>query len=193
MRLIIVLAGLLVSVSASAEPRLFRIDPSHFSIAFSADHIGYGPTRGLFLKGSGSFMFDEETGTVSDAVIAVEAASVFSNDKRRDDHLRSADFLDAKEYPEIRFELTEAAALSAETGTVTGNLTILGVTKPVTADVTLNKIGPYPFGDAYVAGISARTVIRRSDWGMTYAVENGWVGDEVTLEIDLEAVRQEEG
>ena len=76
------------------------------------------------------------------------------------------------------------------TGTVTGDLTLRGVTKPVTLDVTLNKIGPYPFGGTYVIGISASTVLKRSDFGMTYAVENGLVGAEIVIRIDLEAIRE---
>lgn len=190
MRIMIVGFVILFSNIASAEPRLFKIDPSHFSIAFSADHIGYGPTRGLFLKGSGSFLFDEENKTVSDVEIVIDASSVFSNDKRRDDHLRSPDFLNAASFPQITFKMTDATPLSETTGTMKGDLTLLGTSKPVSVDVTLNKVGPYPFGNSYVAGVSARAVINRSDWGMSYAVENGWVGNEVTIEIDLEAIRQ---
>ena len=78
----------------------------------------------------------------------------------------------------------------ANTGKVTGDLTIRGVTRPVTLDVKLNKTGVYPYIDNYVAGISARATIKRSDFGMTYAVENGWVGDEVDIIIELEAIRE---
>lgn len=177
-------------VPAQAEPRSYRIDPSHFSIVFNAMHIDYAPTWGLFLKGEGGFTYDEETRELSELSVAIEAGSVFSNDERRDGHLRSDDFLSAEAHPSITFRMTEAEAKTETTGTVTGDLTLRGITRPVTLDVTLNKIGPYPFGGTYVIGISANTTLKRSDFGMTYAVENGLVGDEVSIRIDLEAIRQ---
>ncbi|WP_425087916.1 YceI family protein [Stappia sp.] len=175
---------------ARADPRDFRIDPAHFSIVFNADHIGYGPTWGLFLKGEGSFTYDEETRTLSDLTVTIPADSVFSNNERRDEHLRSDDFLSAEAHPDITFQMTSNAEETPRSGTVTGDLTLRGVTRPVTLDVTLNKVGPYPFGGTYVIGISATTTLKRSDFGMTYAVENGLVGDEVPIRIDLEAIRQ---
>lgn len=173
-----------------AEPRQYVIDPAHFSIVFNAMHIGYAPTWGLFLKGKGGFTFDEDTRALSDLSVEIEAASVFSNDERRDGHLRSNDFLAAEAHPLITFEMTEARPETETTGTVTGALTLRGVTRPVTLDVTLNKVGPYPFGGTYVLGVSARTVLKRSDFGSTYALEGGLVGDEVEIRIDLEAIRQ---
>lgn len=178
------------ALPAQAEPRAYRIDPSHFSVVFNAMHIGYAPTWGLFLKGEGSFTYDEETRELSDLSVAIEAGSVFSNDERRDGHLRSDDFLSAEAHPRITFQMTDARPQTDTSGTVTGDLTLRGVTRQVTLDVTLNKIGPYPFGGTYVIGISASTVLKRSDFGMTYAVADGLVGDEVSIRIDLEAIRQ---
>lgn len=175
---------------AAAEPVRWEIDPSHLSIVFNASHIGYGATWGMFLEAGGSFMFDEETKELSDLEVTVDTTSVFTNDERRDGHLRSADFLNAEEHPLARFVMTEANQKSETTGTITGDLTLRGVTKPVTLDVTLNKIGPYPFGNNYVLGVTAETTINRSDFGSTYALENGLVGDEIPLVIELEAIRQ---
>jgi polyisoprenoid-binding protein YceI len=179
------------ALPAQAEPRAYRIDPSHFSIVFNAMHIGYAPTWGLFLKGEGGFTYDEDTRELSDLSVTIEAGSVFTNDERRDGHLRSDDFLSAEAHPSITFVMTDAQPKTDTSGTVTGDLTLRGVTRPVTLDVTLNKIGPYPFGGTYVVGISASTVLKRSDFGMTYAVADGLVGDEVTVRIDLEAIRQQ--
>ncbi|WP_417768960.1 YceI family protein [Stappia sp.] len=173
-----------------AEPRQYAIDPAHFSIVFNAVHIGYAPTWGMFLKGKGGFTFDEETRALTELSVEIEAASVFSNDERRGGHLRSNDFLAADAHPLITFDMTEARPETKTTGTVTGELTLRGVTRPVTLDVTLNKVGPYPFGNTHVVGVSARTVLKRSDFGSTYALEGGLVGDEVEIRIDLEAIRQ---
>lgn len=175
---------------AAAEPRRFTIDPEHFHLAFSATHIGYADVLGMFLEGEGSFTYDEETRELSALAVTVRAASVFTNHEKRDGHLRSKDFLAAGEHPDITFVMTSAEPGSATTGTVTGDLTLRGLTHPVTLDVTLNKAGTYPYNDNYVLGISARTVIERSRWGMTYAVENGWVADAIPLVIEIEAIRE---
>ena len=177
---------------ARAEPARFELDPAHLTIAFMVSHIGYADTLGWFLEAEGSFLFDEAARTVTDIEVTIEADSVFSNHERRDDHVRGADFLDADEHPEIRFVGREAEATGDNTGVVTGDLTLLGVTQPVALEVTLNKIGAYPFGEGppYVIGVSARTTIERSAFGMTYAVANGLVGDEVEVIIELEAIRQ---
>jgi len=185
------LAALIPFTAAQADEVRYKLDPAHFSLMFSADHIGYGATWGMFLNASGSFMFDEDALTVSDLSVEVDTTSVFSNHDRRDGHLRSGDFLDAGNHPVATFVMTDSAKLSDTTGTITGDLTLRGETRPVTLDVTLNKIGPYPFGGSYVVGVTAKTTIRRSEWGMTYAVENGLVGDEVPLIIEVEAIHDE--
>lgn len=178
--------------SAAAEPARFEIDPAHFSVVFNASHIDYGATWGMFLEGSGGFMFDEEAKTLSDLEVEINTTSVFTNHERRDGHLRSADFLDAETHPVATFVMTDSEALSDTTGTVTGDLTLRGVTKPVTLDVTLNKTGPYPWGDNYVVGVTATTSIQRSDFGSTYALDNNLVGDEIPLTFELEAIRQDD-
>uniref|UniRef100_UPI003BABA295 YceI family protein n=1 Tax=Stappia sp. TaxID=1870903 RepID=UPI003BABA295 len=182
--------GLATSGPARAEPRDYRIDPAHFSIVFNAVHIGYAPTWGMFLKGAGAFTFDEDARTLSDLKVEIDTRSVFSNNEARDEHLRSDDFLDAGAHPLATFVMTDAEPTGERTGKVTGDLTLRGVTRPVTLDVTWNKSGDYPFGGTYVTGISARATLRRSDFGSTYALEGGLVGDEVEILIDLEAIRQ---
>jgi polyisoprenoid-binding protein YceI len=176
---------------AKAEPRNYRIDPAHFSVVFNAVHVGYAPTWGMFLKGSGSFTFDEEARTLSDLEVRIDTRSVFSNNEARDEHLRSADFLHAEAHPVATFVMSGAEPTGERTGKVTGDLTLRGVTRKVTLDVTWNKSGDYPFGGTYVTGISARTTLRRSDFGSTYALEGDLVGDEVEILIDLEAIRQQ--
>lgn len=187
---IAVLASLLWT-GVSAEPRSYRIDPEHFSISFRAHHLGFADVIGLFLEGEGSFVFDEAVPAVTDVSVSIAAASVFTNHAARDGHLRSKDFLDADAHPRILFKGTKAERTGERTGRLAGELTLRGVTRPVTLDLVWNKSGEYPFLDKhYVVGVSARTTIRRSAFGMTYGVENDWVGDEVTIEIAFEAVRQ---
>lgn len=178
--------------SAAAEPARYEVDPRTMFVTFNVDHVGYGSVYGMFLKGGGHFVFDEEANELSEVEIVIRADSVFTNDQQRDNHLRSPDFLSAEAHPDIRFVLAGAEASTDTTGTVTGDLTLRGETHPVTAEVELHRIGPYPFDKSYRAGVTARATIRRSDWGSTYAVDNGWVGDEVPLTIRLEGVRVED-
>lgn len=176
---------------AIAEPRTYVLDPSHLTIAFLVSHVGFEKTLGLFKTAEGSFEFDEQAPAVTNIQVTIPTASVFTNHDGRDNHLRSADFLAAEQYPTITFEGTSATQTGPRTGTVTGDLTIRGVTKPVTLDVTWNKSEEYPFGDKhYATGVSARTTIKRSDFGMTYALAGGLVGDEVDIILEFEAIRQ---
>ncbi len=176
---------------AWAQSHSYRIDPDHFAIAFKVDHIGYAKVIGLFQKASGNFVYDEQTRALSSGRVVVSADSVFSNHGARDRHVRDSDFLDAKRFPEIVFEATTFEPNADNTGKLSGKLTLLGQTHPVTLDVALNKAAVYPFGHRkHTLGISARTTLLRSQWGMTYGIERGMVGDEVELLFELEAIRE---
>ncbi|MGM0536233.1 MAG: YceI family protein [Pseudomonadota bacterium] len=176
---------------ASAEPHTYEIDPEHFSIGFLTEHVGYADTLGMFLEGRGEFVYDEQTRQLHAGTVEIATDSVFTNHEARDDHLRSDDFLDASRHATIVFEATGFEAHSDRQGTLEGDLTLLGETRPVTLAVTLNKADAYPFGHGqHTLGLSARTTIARSDWGMTYGVDDGMVGDEVELLLELEAIRQ---
>jgi polyisoprenoid-binding protein YceI len=180
------------SAGARAEPHRYTIDPNHFSIGFSANHTNYDNVLGMFLKGQGSFVFDEDKRELSDLSVVIQADSVFTNYEERDKHLRSSDFLWASKHPDIIFVMTEAVPTGERTGKVTGNLTLRGVTRPVTLDVTWNKSAKYAYNNDYAMGLSARTVIKRSDWGITYALDTDfWVGDEIPLRFEIEAIRQD--
>jgi len=185
------LAGLLaLALPAQAAPAKYEIDPEHFHIGFLVNHAGVADVLGMFLEGKGSFTFDEEAGTVSDIRVVIDTKSVFTNHKKRDNHLRSPDFLNAAEFPEMVFAGARSEATGERTGKIEGTLNLLGVEKPVTLDITLTYSGKHPVGGAYVTGISARGSFQRSAFGMTYGVDNGLVGDEVKLILSFEALRQ---
>jgi polyisoprenoid-binding protein YceI len=178
--------------SAAAQPARYEIDPEHFSVGFLVDHIGYAKVLGLFQKAGGSYTFDEKTLAVSEVQIVIEAASVFTGHRRRDDHLRSADFLNAREFPRIVFKADGAKRTGERSFVIEGVLELLGRSQPVSLQATWNKSGPYelPGSRAYVMGVSARGSFKRSAFGMTYGVANGWVGDTVELILEFEARRQ---
>lgn len=183
---------LLATVAGSqAEPLEWKIDPDHFSVAFEAMHIGYAPTLGLFLEADGQFVYDPEADALRAGEVTIKADSVFTNHDRRDRHLRDEDFLAAEDHPEIRFVAGEYRPTAAGEGTLQGQLTLRGQTHPVELRVKINRRAEYPFGHGRdTLGISARTTILRSQWGMTYAVQNDLVGDEVVLRFEFEAIRQ---
>ncbi|MEP3442050.1 MAG: YceI family protein [Sulfitobacter sp.] len=182
----------LIATAAQAEMANYQLDPEHTTVYFTVDHIGYAKTLGLFTNISGEFMYDAETQELGEVNVSIDAASIESFNAARDGHVRGSDFLDVDNHPAIAFTATGGKAASATNGTVTGDLTILGQTRPVTLEVTLNKAAPYPFGHKRdVLGLSMSTEIQRKDFGMTYAVENGLVGDTVAIAIETEAMKVE--
>lgn len=187
-------AALIASLgtTAHAEMATYELDPTHTTVYFTIDHIGYAKTLGLFTTVSGSFDYDAETQELGDVNVSIDAASVESFNEARDAHVRKADFLDVDNHPTITFTASGGTPASDTTGQVTGNLMILGQTRPVTLDVTLNKAAPYPFGHKRdVLGLSMSTTIERSDFGMNYGVDNGLVGDTVAIQIETEAIKLE--
>lgn len=189
--IIIFAAALACAGAVEAEPADWRIDPDHFSIAFDVEHIGYKRQIGMFRAAAGSFRYDPVANELFEGQVSVEADSVFTAHDERDEHLRDDDFLDARQHPEIRFEAVQWEPEGERSGTLSGELTLLGQTHPVALDVTINKLAEYPFGHGReTLGVSARLTIERSRWGMDYAVDNGLVGDDVALRFEFEAIRQ---
>lgn len=175
---------------ANAAPANFEVDDEHFSMVFEIMHIGYAPVMGMLRTVEGEFVYDEETRALISGKFAFKSKSVFTNHEKRDDHLTGKDFLNSGKYPDITFTVTGFETTGKSTGLVTGDLNMLGQTKPVKLDVTLNKADEYPIGHKeYTLGISAETTLKRSDWGMTYGLDPALVGDEVNLRFGFEAVK----
>lgn len=190
-----VLASLvLVSPQVMAEPATYVVDDEHFSMNFEIMHIGYAPVMGMFREVEGKFEYDEETRTLNSGSLVFRSKSVFTNHKKRDDHLRKDDFLHSSKFKDITFTITDFEPSGENTGVVTGDLTLLGKTRPVEVDVTLNKAAEYPIGhEEYTMGFTAETTIKRSEWGMTYGLDPALVGDEVKLRFGFEAIRESDG
>ncbi|MEL7258621.1 MAG: YceI family protein [Pseudomonadota bacterium] len=177
---------------AQADMARYELDPTHTFVYFKVDHIGYAKTLGVFTEVSGGFMYDADSQELGDVDVSINAASVNTFHEARDEHVRNKDFLNVSEHPQITFVASSGSAESENNGTVTGDLTVLGQTRPVMLSVTLNKAGAYPFGHKRdVLGLSMQTSIKRSDFGMMYAVENGLVGDTVDINIETEAMKME--
>lgn len=177
------------STAATAEMARYELDPTHTAVYFTVDHIGYAKTLGIFTELEGTFMYDAAARELGEVSVTIQAASVNTFNNARDGHMRNADFLHVSDHPLITFTATGGEAVSETTGTVTGDLTILGETRPVTLQVTLNKAAAYPFGHKReTLGLSMTTDINRSEWGMDYGVAGNLVGDAVAINIETEAM-----
>jgi polyisoprenoid-binding protein YceI len=166
----------------------YTIDPEHASVMFKVKHLGVSYTWGRFNDVKGSFVLDEANPAASRIEVVIKTESVDSGNERRDRHLRNADFFDAAQFPEIRFVSKTVSRAEPNQFTVTGDLTLHGVTRPLT--VTVNKVGAGadPWGGQRAGGELTFTV-KRSDFGMSYGLPNV-VGDEVTLFVSLEGIKQ---
>lgn len=184
-------ALVLAPAAVGAQPARYEIDSEHVVVAFLVEHIGFARVLGSFTEVEGSYRFDEAEGVVSDIDVSVRTDSVGSFHEDRDEHLRSDDFLDVDRYPSMTFSAASARRVSEREYEIEGELTLLGVTLPLTLQATWNKSGDYPIGrNAYAMGVSARGLLQRGDYGMDYAIDNGWVGNDVEIIIEFEAQRE---
>lgn len=175
----------LPALAAQAEPQTYTVDPSHTSIVWSVNHFGFSSPSGKFGNVSGELILDEQKPENSSVKITVDTASVISGVPKLDDHMKSKDFFDVAKFANATFVSTKVVLSGTDTAKVDGNLTLHGVTKPLTLDVKLNKIGDSPVTKKKTAGFTASTVIKRSEFNMTYGLPG--LADDVTLNIQSEA------
>jgi polyisoprenoid-binding protein YceI len=170
----------------------YAIDPTHSRIGFVARHAMVTKVRGSFNEFEGSGYFDAENPAASHLALTIQAASIDTRNADRDGHLKSNDFFDMENYPEITFASTAVEQLDPETYRVTGDLTIKGVTKPVTVDFEYTGSATDPFGNHRI-GLEGKTTVNRKDWGVNWnaALEAGGVlvSEKVTLEFEVSAIR----
>lgn len=164
----------------------YTLDPNHSYPHFGVNHLGFSTMYGQFNKTSGKITLDRANKTAS-VDVEIDAASLSTGHQKLDDHLRSADFFNVKEFPKLVFKSTKVNFKGDTPATVEGNLTLLGVTKPVTLNIDSFKCGAHPMKKSEMCGIDASTMIKRSDFGMKYGLPN--VGDDVKLFIDVEAYK----
>jgi polyisoprenoid-binding protein YceI len=170
----------------------YAIDASHSRIGFVARHAMVTKVRGSFNEFEGSGYFDAEDPARSHLQLTIQAASIDTRNADRDGHLRGNDFFDMEAHPEITFVSTAVEAVDAETYRVTGDLTIKGVTKPVTLDLEYTGAAVDPFQNQRV-GFEGSTTVNRKDWGVSWnaALDAGGVlvSEKVTLELEVSAIR----
>ncbi len=192
MKLTSLFAATLIALPGAAFASTWNIDASHSEVQFKVRHLMISNVKGEFQKFSGVLNFDEKNPSKSTVEVTIDANSVDTGDKKRDDHLRNPDFLDTKKFPTLTFKSTKVTKKKGGFK-VQGNLTIHGVTKSVVLDVEgPTKSVKDPWGNTK-RGVSATTKISRKDFGLTYnaALETGGVviGDEVKISIDAELAK----
>jgi polyisoprenoid-binding protein YceI len=173
----------------------WKIDPAHAQITFSARHMMIMNVRGQFEKFTGEVDFDEQNPALSTVDVQIDAASLNTNEPKRDAHLKSPDFLDVENYPYISFRSKRVEADGERHGRIIGDLTIRDVTREVVLETEYLGMSQNPWGMTS-AGFSAHTRINRKEWGLIWnvALETGGmlVGDEIGINIDLEIIKQAE-
>ncbi|NNE57336.1 MAG: YceI family protein [Hellea sp.] len=167
----------------AAPAGTYSLDKGHGYITFTYDHQGYSKPWVRWGDWESTLTWNPDDPEASSVSATIKAASVDSNVDKFDDHMKSADMFDVEKYPSVGFQSTSVTRTGVDTGTIVGNLTLMGMTKPVTLDVTFNKAGTTR-GGGHKVGFSATTDLVRSEWGLGYAVPH--VGDDVTIIIEAE-------
>lgn len=180
------LAASLVTLPAAAELESYTVDPLHTFPTYEVGHLGLSMQRGRFNKTTGKITIDTAARNGS-ADIAMDTASVSSGVDKLDEHLRGEDFLNAAKFPQITFKSTDFAFEGEKLKSARGDLTINGVTRPVTFNANLFHCGPHPMTKKKQCGADLIATIKRSDFGVKYGLP--LLGDDVTLRIPVEATK----
>ncbi len=171
-------------------PGVYKSDGSHAYITFSYDHQGYSRPSLRWRSWTGDLTWNPAAPEQSSIAVVIDVASIDSGVDKFDEHLKSPDFFDAAKNPQITFSSKTVAIDGPATAKVAGDLTIKGVTKPVTLDVKINRAADDDFAKGYKLGFSGKTAIKRSDFGVDkYAP---FVGDDVDIKIEAEFVMPKE-
>lgn len=178
-----IIAALATNSFAASDK--YIIEPNHTSVTWNANHFGFSNPSGKFSEVSGHIIFDENKPEKSSVDVIINLASLLTGLPKFDEHLKSKDFLDVATFPKAKFVSNKIVVTDKNKAKITGNLTLLKISKPVTLDVTFNKSGISPATKKQTIGFSATTQIKRSDFGINYAIPN--IADEVNLVIEAEA------
>ena len=182
--LIIIMFGLISSPVMAGE--IYKVDPDHTYLLFKVKHLKIVNSHGRFHGPTGKMVWDDVNPSKSSINISVSAENIDTDVDKRDRHLRSPDFFNVKKYSTITFESTKVKILAPELYEVTGGLTILGKTLPVTIKVSQTGFGIDPWGK-FRRGFETQFTIKRSDWGMNFMLNA--VSDEVVLTVSVEMIR----
>ncbi|MCB1041798.1 MAG: YceI family protein [Acidobacteria bacterium] len=186
MRLFVSLMIAIASFSILAGES-YKVDPVHSMILFSVKHLNVSYAYGQFTEFEGAFQYDAETGQLSDMQVKINANSVTTQHAKRDKHIKSVDFFDVMQFPDISFKAKSATKNDKGGYTINGDMTLHGVTKPATFEIEEVGSGNDPWG-GFRRGFHGTATIKRSDFDMSFLLEG--VSDEVKIIVSLETVKQ---
>lgn len=179
--------GIVLGLAAAptiAAPKTYQFDKNHTEIRFCWNHLGISNQCAHLLDFEGELVFDAEKPENSTLNVVFKMDSIHTRVQKFDEHMKSADIFEVEKFPEASFKSTSIEKTGDKTGKVTGDLTIKGVTKPITLDVMLNFTGPHPMKKVETLGFGAKAKLKRSDFGVSYGVPA--VSDEIDLHIQTE-------
>ena len=175
------------AAAATAAPEKYMLDAAHSQVVFSYNHLGYSTSHGMFAGFDGEIMFDQDDPAASSVSVSMPAQMMFTGWQERHDHFMSKDFFGADESEMISFQSTGIEVTGETTALITGDLTLNGVTRPVVLDTVLNQAGDHPMAGKPWAGFNASASILRSQFEL--GKFSPFVGDEVTIQISVEAMK----
>ncbi|MCA9557587.1 MAG: YceI family protein [Myxococcales bacterium] len=178
--------ALMFAGAASAAD--YKADEAHTFTLFKIMHLGIAPSYGQFVKSTGTLSFDEAAPEGSKLAIEITADSIFTGNKKRDDHLKGPDFFNVKQFPTLAFTSTAWKKTGENTYDVTGNMTIAGKTNPITVAVTKTGAGNDPWGNDRV-GMESNFTIDRGAFGVSWGLDNGAAGKDVQIMVSIEFIK----
>ena len=188
-----VLAAVLLLPSVTGAADRYALDPRHASFIFSVSHNGFSYTFGMFKQASGLYEIDPQDPSKNHFRIVIKTDSLDTNDPERDKHLRSGDFFNVQQFPEIVFDSTSCTQVKTEDGgvvyQVSGMLSMHGIQRPITINLRQLGSGKGPYGDMRT-GFMCSMELKRSDFNMTGLLDKGLVGDAVGITISFEGIQQ---
>ena len=181
---------LALGLTQNARAATYKLDGSHTEIGFAVKHLMISTVKGRFNKFEGGFDYDEKSKTISKIDVKMDTSSIDTNDKKRDEHLQSPDFFDAKKFASLEFKADKLSNVEpGKSFKLPGTLTMHGVSKPVTLEVEFKGTATDPWGNEKVV-FGASTKVKRADWGMSWnkSLDKGGfvVGEDVTIMIEAE-------
>ena len=182
----VLLAFLAVQPALAAER--YRFDAVHSQVSFHVSHLGFSISEGEFHDISGGFTFEPDDWSKAQCDVRIGVASIDLDDDGWNRKLLGADWFDVEKHPAMQFRCLRAVAAEAGNARVEGELTLRGVTRPVTLDVHFNRAAVHKYSLQYIAGFSAKATIRRSDFGMVKLLPE--VGEDIEIRLEIEGIRE---
>lgn len=184
---VLVLALFAISFGASAQTTSYKVDPDHTALVFKIDHMGFSDVYGMVGGAEGKITFDEKAPEKSTFEVSAKLDTINTMAKKRDDHLKGPDFFNVKQFPTMTIKSKTVKKAGAKFDVV-ADLTIHGVTKPVSFTFTQLKTGKDPWNNVRTGGTTSFK-IKRTDFGMNYMAKPGEVGDEVEVMVSVEGTK----